>query len=122
MIRLPPRSTRTDTLFPYTTLFRSPPFHVSPGKVASSGVIVEEPDGRVWLVGPTNGFGGYRSTFPKGNAEPELSLQANAIKEAFEETGLRVKITGFVGDFTRTTSVARLYRAVRVGEIGRAHV
>src|SRR3546814_12114708 len=26
MIRRPPRSTRTDTLFPYTTLFRSP-FH-----------------------------------------------------------------------------------------------
>src|SRR3546814_17549588 len=24
MIRLPPRSTRTDTLFPYTTVFRSP--------------------------------------------------------------------------------------------------
>src|SRR3546814_7994591 len=24
MIRLPPRSTRTDTLFPYTTRFRSP--------------------------------------------------------------------------------------------------
>src|SRR3546814_7637848 len=29
MIRRPPRSTRTDTLFPYTTLFRSPqgPLH-----------------------------------------------------------------------------------------------
>src|SRR3546814_6874045 len=26
MIRRPPRSTRTDTLFPYTTLFRSPRF------------------------------------------------------------------------------------------------
>src|SRR3546814_6733527 len=26
MIRRPPRSTRTDTLFPYTTLFRSPHF------------------------------------------------------------------------------------------------
>src|SRR3546814_9839957 len=25
MVRLPPRSTRTDTLFPYTTLFRSKP-------------------------------------------------------------------------------------------------
>src|SRR3546814_2390111 len=25
MIRRPPRSTRTDTLFPYTALFRSPP-------------------------------------------------------------------------------------------------
>src|SRR3546814_435346 len=24
MVRLPPRSTRTDSLFPYTTLFRSP--------------------------------------------------------------------------------------------------
>src|SRR3546814_20360462 len=27
MIRLPPRSTRTDTLFPYTTLFRSCSLH-----------------------------------------------------------------------------------------------
>src|SRR3546814_4476088 len=27
MIRRPPRSTRTDTLFPYTTLFRSPGGH-----------------------------------------------------------------------------------------------
>src|SRR3546814_12479087 len=27
MIRRPPRSTRTDTLFPYTTLFRSPNVH-----------------------------------------------------------------------------------------------
>src|SRR3546814_4820900 len=27
MIRRPPRSTRTDTLFPYTTLFRSSPYH-----------------------------------------------------------------------------------------------
>src|SRR3546814_20538542 len=30
MIRRPPRSTRTDTLFPYTTLFRS--LHALPGK------------------------------------------------------------------------------------------
>src|SRR3546814_19477860 len=29
MIRRPPRSTRTDTLFPYTTLFRSPEAWVS---------------------------------------------------------------------------------------------
>src|SRR3546814_18112419 len=36
MIRLPPRSTRTDTLFPYTTLFRSqptrPPEENEPGR------------------------------------------------------------------------------------------
>src|SRR3546814_5518102 len=29
MIRLPPRSTRTDTLFPYTTLFRSGPLRAA---------------------------------------------------------------------------------------------
>src|SRR3546814_17362522 len=34
MIRRPPRSTRTDTLFPYTTLFRS---QVSMGDIILSG-------------------------------------------------------------------------------------
>src|SRR3546814_6326498 len=33
MIRRPPRSTRTDTLFPYTTLFRSPAPPVNPAPV-----------------------------------------------------------------------------------------
>src|SRR3546814_21119838 len=33
MIRLPPRSTRTDTLFPYTTLFRSRGFGTLMGLV-----------------------------------------------------------------------------------------
>lgn len=92
-----------------------PPIKLAAGKSVSSGVVIEEPDGRVWLVAPTNGFGGYDATFPKGKAEPELSLQANAIKEAFEESGLQVEITGLVGDFERTTSVARLYKARRVG-------
>src|SRR3546814_20922231 len=32
MIRLPPRSTRTDTLFPYTTLFRSASGGIRPGR------------------------------------------------------------------------------------------
>src|SRR3546814_9538332 len=34
MIRRPPRSTRTDTLFPYTTLFRSDPGEFARGRVA----------------------------------------------------------------------------------------
>ena len=92
-----------------------PAFTLAPGKKAAAGVVIEEPDGRVWLCAPTNGFGGYAATWPKGTAEKELSLQANAIKEAFEETGLRIRITGFIGDFDRTTSKARMYRAVRVG-------
>src|SRR3546814_2169114 len=38
MIRLPPRSTRTDTLFPYTTLFRSH-FHFDADLVELAGYI-----------------------------------------------------------------------------------
>lgn len=92
-----------------------PPMAAKPGKSIGAGVIIEEPDGRIWLTAPTNQFGGYNATFPKGTAEKGLSLQANAIKECFEETGLKVKIVGIVGDFERTTSVARVYRARRVG-------
>src|SRR3546814_4633835 len=43
MIRRPPRSTRTDTLFPYTTLFRSP--MSEPGSATMS--ILIEADGSV---------------------------------------------------------------------------
>lgn len=92
-----------------------PPFHLPHGKKAAAGVIIEEPDGRVWLIHATNQFGGYQSSFPKGTAEPELSLQGNALKEAYEESGLKVQITGFLGDYDRTTSKVRLYRAKRIG-------
>src|SRR3546814_12464961 len=37
MIRRPPRSTRTDTLFPYTTLFRSHGRRLSPANFARFG-------------------------------------------------------------------------------------
>src|SRR3546814_12382037 len=37
MIRRPPRSTRTDTLFPYTTLFRSQRLQADLGEVAVAG-------------------------------------------------------------------------------------
>src|SRR3546814_10168098 len=42
MIRRPPRSTRTDTLFPYTTLFRSPSASTrSPVWTALTPVVLE---------------------------------------------------------------------------------
>src|SRR3546814_11112189 len=50
MIRRPPRSTRTDTLFPYTTLFRSPP---SRGTRSARGRSAGS-----WCRGPTTGFAG----------------------------------------------------------------
>jgi hypothetical protein len=42
-------------------------------------------------------------------------MQVSAIKEAYEESGLKVEITGFLGDNVRITSVARYYTAKRVG-------
>jgi predicted DNA-binding WGR domain protein/8-oxo-dGTP pyrophosphatase MutT (NUDIX family) len=84
-------------------------------KYAAAGVIIQEPDGRLWITSPTNGFGGYRHTYPKGTQEKGLDLQQTAIKEAWEETGLRVQITGVLGDFERTNSVSRFYFAKRIG-------
>lgn len=94
---------------------------LEPNQRLGSGVIIREPDGRVWITKPTNGFGGYLHTFPKGGVEEGLSAQANAIKEAFEETGLQVRITGFAADVKRSTSQARYYFAERTGGTPTAH-
>ncbi len=87
---------------------------LNPGRNAASGTVIEKADGRIWAVSPTNGYGGYVYTFPKGKVESGLRLQANTIKEAYEESGLQVRIVGLIGDFARTTSLTRYYRAVRV--------
>src|SRR3546814_3356002 len=42
MVRRPPRTTRTDTLFPYTTLFRSDPERHSRGNVLLLGEDIVE--------------------------------------------------------------------------------
>src|SRR3546814_3377126 len=49
MIRRPPRSTRTDTLFPYTTLFRSPPAQRQPFIEALSAM-TDPADSQVRIV------------------------------------------------------------------------
>ncbi len=85
------------------------------GKKPAAGAVILEPDGRVWLVHPTNQFGGYQATFPKGRVDGGLSLQASAIRECWEEAGLQVRLTGWLGDFDRTTTRTRLYLAKRIG-------
>jgi ADP-ribose pyrophosphatase YjhB (NUDIX family) len=95
--------------------FTEPPMVNVPGKSAASGVAILEDDGRVWVVSPSNGFGGYVNTFPKGKLDPGIGLRANALKEGFEESGLRVVLTGFLCDSVRSTSVTRYYTARRIG-------
>lgn len=85
------------------------------GQRISTGLVVVEPDGRVWIVEPQDHFGGYVHTFPKGGLEQGLTTQQNALKEAFEESGLSARITGYVGDFAGTTGTTRYYLAQRTG-------
>ena len=94
--------------------FPEPAMSTVAGKKPAAGVVTIEPDGRVWVVAPTNGFGGYAHTFPKGKLDA-LSTHATAIKETWEESGLRVELTGFLCDSVRSTSVTRYYLARRVG-------
>jgi 8-oxo-dGTP pyrophosphatase MutT (NUDIX family) len=97
------------------SIIDEPPFAPPSHKKHAAGVVVEESDGRIWIIAPSNGFGGYIATFPKGTLELGASKQATAIKEAFEESGLRVELTGFLADTERTTSYTRYYLAKRIG-------
>src|SRR3546814_16135307 len=58
MIRRPPRSTRTDTLFPYTTLFRSglTVFHVVPNLTGALKAVDAGVDGLIVEGGEGGGF------------------------------------------------------------------
>jgi 8-oxo-dGTP pyrophosphatase MutT (NUDIX family) len=96
-------------------VFEEPPYPTVATRRAAPGVAIEERDGRVWLVAPSNAFGGYASTLPKGRVDPGLSLRATAVKEALEEAGLLVQLTGFLLDCRRTNTLTRYYRARRIG-------
>src|SRR3546814_543060 len=84
MIRRPPRSTRTDTLFPYTTLFRSQPLgrrvavaHEQVARVAAEGVLAYRVAGGLYAGGdggaavvhePDRGAGTNEVDAPLGSA------------------------------------------------------
>lgn len=93
-----------------------PPFHPATGKAAASGAVIIEPDGRIWIVSPTNRFDGNPHTFPKGKVDIDapLSLKANALKEVYEESGLQIEIQGFLTDADRSTSRTRYYVGRRI--------
>ena len=79
---------------------------------AAAGIDAPLPVIETW----PNQFAGYEGTFPKGHADHGLpNLQATAIREAYEESGMKVEITGFLGDVDRTATTTRYYTARRVG-------
>ena len=93
--------------------FKEPPFDTM-GRAAAAGAVVVEPDGRVWLVAPTNAFGGSKVTFPKGKTQGR-GLRPTAVKEVLEESGLEVELFSHLVDNTRSTSRTRYYLARRLG-------
>src|SRR3546814_15524757 len=97
MIRRPPRSTRTDTLFPYTTLFRSGFRPGADPQSSPTSAPIAHPPARITLVGnPAVAFAA---------ASPNSSLESLWIR--------RCGITPPVAPVAY----------IRLGtEIGRAHV
>jgi 8-oxo-dGTP pyrophosphatase MutT (NUDIX family) len=91
-----------------------PEFKVPDGLEPAAGAVIVEPDGRVWMVCPTNQFGGYEVTFPKGRLDGK-SLQEAALVEAFEESGLKVRLVRHLVDVPRSQTFTRYYLAERVG-------
>ncbi len=99
----------------YRLAIQEPALKPQSGKKLAAGAVIVEPDGRFWVVMPTNQFGGYQATFPKGRLEAGMTPQATAIKEAQEESGLQVRLIALIGDFERSVSVTRYYLAQRIG-------
>jgi 8-oxo-dGTP pyrophosphatase MutT (NUDIX family) len=68
----------------------------------------------VILVHPVGGFASTL-TFPKGGVDKGESLTKAARRETWEETGLKVRLEGHLGDYKRSTSLARMYLATFLG-------
>src|SRR3546814_15599801 len=91
MIRRPPRSTRTDTLFPYTTLFRSPvrrrsaasrhrhaeDGHRYQGAKHSEILLLKVPGARIRLEAPANPWPIYKGRYTqRDERDPRKFLRA----------------------------------------------
>lgn len=94
-------------------LIEEPDFIVPSGYKPAAGAVIREADGRIWLVAPSNAYGGYQATFPKGTMDGKTA-QATALVETFEEAGLRVRLVRHLIDVKRSQSYTRYYVAERV--------
>src|SRR3546814_3239075 len=96
MIRRPPRSTRTDTLFPYTTLFRSPSTLVDENSIkpplfaSTTGYIIATGNSGGW-VGTVN----LASPLVVGRRDPSDTVTSGIRLEGVQ--GVTVKTPKIVG-------------------------
>src|SRR3546814_9944969 len=118
MIRRPPRSTRTDTLFPYTTRFRSGE-HVEDAEDAA-GLLGEDFLQNLRVDAGDRDVGAQAVDDEGAEREPQTLLQLRRLGEGSEvDVGGELLGSGCHG-FLVSTGVSGL--AVGGCEIGRAHV
>src|SRR3546814_19327067 len=110
--RRPPRSTRTDTLFPYTTLVRS-----RGGVEASGGVGRRQPLRRPDARHARAGAAGIRAMVRAGQAVPGRTARRGTVVAAHADVRLRARAPGALA-----AAGAGDGRLPAVHEIGRAHV
>src|SRR3546814_1907957 len=119
MIRRPPRSTRTDTLFPYTTLFRSPNLRRSrlDRKVLKAVVydhcgaaIANPPDEQRSTIQPSGeAVQRLQPILHRAETDDHLSAFATWVKLAHGQHGLAVGF-GAVEDRKTTSELQSLMR------------
>src|SRR3546814_12908233 len=104
MIRRPPRSTRTDTLFPYTTLFRS----VTAGVPLLSAAV-----GR--FQGQVGAFAGHLPGQPCYRCFVGDAFDAEDCDSCAED-GMLGAMAGWVGTFAAMQEIGRASCRERVGQ------
>src|SRR3546814_15265435 len=134
MIRLPPRSTRTDTLFPYTTLVRSEDVVLYCLAAIAEAQIVRAGNGRACIKAALTGVEGIRDTFEVRNvgravdrgiaAEASGDLPTPIIRQNAPDAGGTLPSVGLLAELARsgfgqTAPQEHDVLAGRVGWIGR---
>src|SRR3546814_19590270 len=118
MIREPPKSTRTDTLFPYTTVFRSVE---GDGKLLGKGKLAVSKGGKTTEVSAKNiiiATGARARDLPFAKADGKrIWTYRHAMVPAEMPTKLLVIGSGAIG-----VEFASFYSDMGAEEIGRAHV
>src|SRR3546814_1644796 len=95
MIRRPPRSTRTDTLFPYTTLFRSDCTGRGRGDlhaVGRIGRVTRKPSGSSYSVSPWTSMANSFSVSPAARSEEHTSELQSLMRISYAVFCLKKKI------------------------------
>src|SRR3546814_5029501 len=121
MIRPPPRATRTDTLFPYTTLFRSFEQVGSPASIINSGNIVVTNGGHAILLGGhvLNDTSGLISAEA---GRVDLLGGKSATLNLYPGSEFSISVTGALDATVMGALAAVENRGRLAAKIGRAHV